>query len=127
MFVTRVYREPQHHCVYRIADNVGQCNSMELLGANYENIDTVLPMTQVFFLGQPNKHVNVVSPADTFFVKILHHVEERFWSTFSCYNGIMFPVKFYVEGVSSFISESGYFFSTITNVYGTSIRNTREA
>lgn len=40
--------------------------------------------------------------------------------------GIMLPVKFYLEKVSSYFSENGYYFSTLTNIYGYFIRGTTE-
>lgn len=79
-----------------------------------------------FFLGQPENvrcHYNM---KNMFFLKFYHHVEDTFLEEFGPYNGVKLPVKFYLEKTGAYFSESGYFFSTLTNIYGYSIRGTKE-
>lgn len=61
-----------------------------------------------------------------FLLNYLHHVDNNYWVLNYFKTGIMLPVKFYLEKVSSYFSENGYYFSTLTNIYGYFIRGTTE-
>lgn len=108
---------------YRIFKNVGEVSCFELGFRNIlsENIGFCV---QLFF-GQPHKGAffNLVY---SFFVSLLHHVEDDFWNLLRVSYGLKFPTKFYLEKVASYMSESAYFFSTVTNIFGRSIRGTKE-
>lgn len=78
-----------------------------------------------FNLGYPTKGISTTSK-NSFSIRLLHHIADDLEDFPFLINCIMLPMKFYLEKVGSYYSESGYFFSTLTNIYGYYIKGTAE-
>jgi hypothetical protein len=107
---------------YGISESIGKISISESfakkpnLGRGYLELN----------LGHPNYNHDLNLTVNIFKIFLLHHVEDEMWEDRNWF-GIKFPTKFYIEKASSFLSESFYYFSTITNVFGVNVRGTKEA
>ncbi|HMP27983.1 MAG TPA: hypothetical protein PKD85_00180 [Saprospiraceae bacterium] len=120
LLVTRINNAILGPVSYNIANNLAVIHQFDIFGYMLTNTRGQLSL----LLGQPETYPTGV--LTKFIVATLHHVEDDFWAFMKKVNGLKFPVKFYMEKFGSYLTESGYFFSTFTNIYGFSIRGTRE-
>jgi hypothetical protein len=107
--------------LYKTWKNIGSVSVAHVKGKKSDTKNNVNQLR--FFIGQPE--LSQFSKTG-FLIALLHHVEDSFWANFKKFSAYKLPTKFYLEKLCSYYSESGYFFSTIVNLVGYTIRGTKE-
>jgi len=117
----------------RMPENIDRYSSCYLVSENY----SLLGAREVFGrmpLSKSEMRIACGSPeyklledvAFRFNTMLLHHVDAEKQQNYGKLTRLLLPTKFYLEKFGSYLTESGYFFSTITNIFGYGISGTKE-
>jgi hypothetical protein len=110
----------KNHLCYIVSDNYSTIGVREIFGRK----PRARSLMQIFDGTPENKCLE--NSTFGFNTMLLHHVDGEKQQLLRKLNRILLPTKFYLEKFGSYLTESAYFFSTITNIFGYGIRGTQE-